>query len=132
MLAKQLLYWVDDILAHSETIDQHLEAISWFILMCKKRRFRLHPTKCELYTRKVRCCGRIVDKDGVRFDPSRINGLMEMIPPTNGAELQQFVCALQWMKTSIPMFTKLVELLHSIMNKVYKKRVRERNLQWPK
>lgn len=42
-----------------------------------------------------------------------------MEPPNTGAYLQQFFCALQWVKQAIPTFTKLIVPLHGFMKRVY-------------
>lgn len=80
---------------------------------------KLHPAKCALYTTEVPWCGRIMTSDGVRFDPRRHKALLYMEPPTTGAHLQQFICALQWDKQAIPNFTRLVAPLHYLMERVY-------------
>lgn len=38
-----------------------------------------------------------------------------MEPPTTGAHLQKFVCALKWVKQAIPNFTELVAPLFEFM-----------------
>lgn len=42
-----------------------------------------------------------------------------MQPPTTGAHLQQFICAIQWVKTGIPDFSYLIAPLQNFMEKVY-------------
>jgi len=42
-----------------------------------------------------------------------------MEPPTKGSHLQQFICALQWVKNAIPQFTELIKPLHDFMEQVY-------------
>lgn len=39
--------------------------------------------------------------------------------PESGAQLQQFFCALQWVKTAIPNFPAMVDPLHRFMENVY-------------
>ena len=41
-----------------------------------------------------------------------------METPKTGAQLQQFVCALQWIRTTIPEFSKLTQPLREILNTV--------------
>lgn len=41
------------------------------------------------------------------------------VAPTNGAKLQQFVCALQWMRSAIPSFSSLVKPLLEVLESVY-------------
>eukprot|EP00171_Calliarthron_tuberculosum_P022172 IDg22172t1 len=51
--------------------------------------------------------------------PRRLEGLLQMQPPTTGSHLQQFVCALQWMRSAIPQFTSLTAPLMEFMELVY-------------
>ena len=62
---------------------------------------KLHAKKCHFFLKKVVWCGRQISVDGITFDPRNLSGLLYMQPPTNGAELQQFVCAAGWMRQCI-------------------------------
>jgi ribosomal protein L20A (L18A) len=44
-----------------------------------------------------------------------------MVALLSGAELQQFVCAIGWMRTALPMFTKLIGPLSELLETVYAK-----------
>jgi hypothetical protein len=72
-----------------------------------------------LYAAVVRWCGRLVSGTGVRFDPRRIQGLLEMAAPETRADLQQFVCAVTWMRTSIPSFVDLISPLQDLLESLY-------------
>jgi hypothetical protein len=41
----------------------------------------------------VRYCGRMITKDGVRFDPTNMEALQTIHEPQNGADLVQYVAA---------------------------------------
>eukprot|EP00178_Gracilaria_changii_P000257 TRINITY_DN1027_c0_g1_i1.p2 TRINITY_DN1027_c0_g1~~TRINITY_DN1027_c0_g1_i1.p2 ORF type:complete len:1106 (+),score=114.18 TRINITY_DN1027_c0_g1_i1:5972-9289(+) len=118
-LLKQLLYWLDDILLHNATINGLLKAIQLLFRTCARHSIRLHPRKCILFAISIRWCGRIISANGVRHDPRQLDGLLHMQPPTNGAHLQQFVCAMQWVKTGIPNFANLISTLHDFMERIY-------------
>lgn len=116
-----ILCWLDDILLHCENISDMPDSIESFFDMCAKYNLRLHPGKCVLFSSSVRWCGRLISKDGVRYDPRGLNALQPMEPPTTGAHLQQFLCALQWVKNGIPNFVNLVSGLHKLMENIYSK-----------
>ena len=44
-----------------------------------------------------------------------------MDPPTNGAQLQQFVCAMQWMRNVIQKFAEIVKPLLEFLEIVFQK-----------
>lgn len=114
-----ILIWLDDILLFAPTVEKLLMSIRSFFRLCVSYNIKLHPAKCILYTTEVRWCGRLVTPDGVRYDPRRLDALKSMEPPTTGAHLQQFLCALQWVKKGIPNFTELVAPLHDFMETIY-------------
>jgi transposase InsO family protein len=118
-LRPNLLYWLDDILIHAPAANLFIQAIEKFFSLCVQWNLKLHPAKCILYATEIRWCGRMLSASGIRYDPRRLEGLMSMAPPRTGADLQQFLCALQWLKQGIPNFTALVAPLHDILEIVY-------------
>lgn len=86
---------------------------------CADSGLKLNPLKCAFYVKEAKWCGRIVSHTGVRHDPERIAALQSLPAPTTGQELQQFVCALNWMRASIPGFNKLTSSLTALMESVY-------------
>ncbi len=63
-----------------------------------------------------------------------------MDEPSTGSQLQQFICAMQWVRACIPKFSQFMEPLRLFMEKVYKKapkrtkaavgRIDLQDLQW--
>ena len=64
--------------------------------------------------------GRIINEEGARFKESYVTGLTEVKPPKNGAQLQQFICAVNWMRTAIPDFNMLVAPMQQLLGKIQK------------
>eukprot|EP00171_Calliarthron_tuberculosum_P002705 IDg2705t1 len=93
--------------------------IGKFLEICHQYNLKVHPKKCELYATSVRWCGRVISPKGIRFDPARLTGLLEMPSPKSAANLQQFLCAMQWMRTAVPQFQELTKPLHEVMEKAY-------------
>lgn len=114
-----LLIWLDDILIHAPTVENLMQSIQSFFGLCAEYNIKLHPAKCTVFAKEIRWCGRLISADGIRYDPRRLEGLLNMEPPTTGAHLQQFVCALQWVKQGIPNFTELILPLHNFLERIY-------------
>ena len=119
-LAESLLVWLDDCLLYSKTEEEHLKYLRMFFQLCRDYNLKLNPLKCRLFAKEINWCGRVLSSTGIRFDPRRIQGLKDMKEPSNGSDLQQFVCALNWMRTCIPEFSKLIAPLQNILEEVYK------------
>lgn len=80
-----------------------------------------------LYATSVRRCGRLIVLDGINFDPRRFDGIRIMACPSTGSELQQFICAIQWMRSGISKFLTIIGAFAIGMERVYavaRKRIR--------
>jgi hypothetical protein len=79
----------------------------------------LHANKCVLFASTVRYCGRFINKDGVRFDPKNLEALQTIHEPQNGADLVQYVAAVNWMRSAIPNYSKRVAPLQAALAKKF-------------
>ena len=120
-LQSSTLFWLDDILIYAKTVPELLNSIAIFFELCAKRRIRLHPAKCSLFAKKLTWCGRVITSSGIWFDPKRIEGLTSMAAPQTAADLQQFLCAMQWLKQAIPNFIELIHPLHKLLEAIFQR-----------
>jgi len=119
-ISDNLLQWIDDFLMHSSTEENHVVNLGEFFALCAKHGLKLHPGKLILFALSVHFCGRIFDSKGVRFDPRNLKALQDMKYPTTGGELQQFMCATNWMRMGIPNYAATISSLHTLMEEIYK------------
>jgi RNase H-like domain found in reverse transcriptase len=66
--------------------------------------------KCHLLCKEAEWYGRKISKEGIKFKPKQLSGLTDAASPTNAAELQQFLCASNWMR-HIPRYAELADPL---------------------
>ena len=102
VLYKGLLIWLDDLLGYAKTPEDHLQLLRRVLAICAENGLKLNPKKCCFYQTEAKWCGKIISKAGVCHAPERIRALQELPRPTKGNELQQFLCAINWMRLSIP------------------------------
>jgi len=116
----KFLQWLDDLLFFATTADELLTSLEAFFEVCAKFGLKLHAAKCKLFLKEVRWCGRVIGEQGIRMDPARLEALLHIEKPVSGDQLQQFVCAANWMRAAIPEFTKTMAPLAELLEKVYK------------
>lgn len=131
-----VLQWLDDFLIHAESEVHLLDTLEVFMTVCMETGFKLHAEKCQFFLKEAKFCGRIISATGVRHDPRKLEAMLNMKNPTTGAELQQLLCATNWMRTSIPSYSELIAPLHDLLEKAYtavgsrtRKAVRRYNLR---
>jgi RNase H-like domain found in reverse transcriptase/Reverse transcriptase (RNA-dependent DNA polymerase) len=115
-----LLQWIDDFVLNATTEQGLLDLLEEYFIICNKIGIKLHAQKSSLFAREVKFCGHIIDGDGTRFDPSRLETLLNIQRPTKAGDLLQFNCATYWMMSSIPNYSHTMAPLQELMEKVYK------------
>jgi hypothetical protein len=65
--------------------------------------------------KEAKWCGRIIYEAGVRHDPVRIRALQDLPRSKLASELQQFLCAMNWMRLSMPEYNVQVRPLMDLM-----------------
>ena len=113
--------WLDDGLGSAISEKELLELLAWVLERCESYGLKLNPSKCEFFTKSVIWCGKKISADGITHDPKRIQGLLDMPAPVTGQDLQQWVCALNWMRQSLPKFNELIVVLDDLLQSVCKK-----------
>ncbi|KAF0707227.1 hypothetical protein AaE_013712 [Aphanomyces astaci] len=101
MLMHGLLGWLDDLLGYAENTDDLLRLLRQVLTVCQTYGLKLHPGKCTFFTTKTVWCGKEISADGVAHAPGRVQGLCDLEPPQTAADLQQFLCATNWMRANI-------------------------------
>ncbi|KAH9171026.1 hypothetical protein AeNC1_017775, partial [Aphanomyces euteiches] len=111
LLNKHLLVWIDDILVYADDPDEYTAVLDKFFDLMHKYGFKLSPTKTKLYAKQVKWCGRYLSEAGVKQDPERIEALCAIPEPTNAGDLQQFICATNWLRESITEYAQTIDPL---------------------
>lgn len=117
---RKFLQWVDDFLLHAANEEELLTNLGEFFRVCEELNLKLHAAKCILFSRAVTFCGRQISETGTRHNPRNLEALVNMSRPSTGAALQQFLCAANWCRTSIPDYSKRTAPLHDLLEEVYR------------
>ncbi|KAG3007862.1 hypothetical protein PC128_g20947 [Phytophthora cactorum] len=108
LLYEHLLIWIDDLLLYADDMDVYLEKLAEFFSLLNQFGLKLSAKKCSLYQTEVKWCGKLINSQDVCHDPERIDTLRGMPYPKTAAELQPFVCAINWMRESIVDYARQV------------------------
>ena len=115
LLNRGVKVWLDDILGYARSQEELLDRVEIVLQRCMTFGLKLHPGKCDFYMTTVKWCGKMISASGVSHCPIRIQGLVEMPTPQTAADLQQFLCACNWMRASIPRYSELVSELSLLL-----------------
>ncbi|ETV81986.1 hypothetical protein H257_05513 [Aphanomyces astaci] len=107
---------LDDLLGCADNSDSLFVLLVKVLLsICRKVLLKLHPKKCFFFL-KAMWCGKVISAEGISHSPDRVEGLCALETPTSGADLQQFVCATNWMRSSIPSYSEMIDPLRGVLD----------------
>ncbi|KAE8997590.1 hypothetical protein PR001_g19545 [Phytophthora rubi] len=116
LLHKHLLVWIDDLLLFAGDIDTYLVKLERLFELLDFFGFKTSPKKSSLFEREVRWCGKLINGAGVHHDPARIRALQELPYPKTAGELQQFLCATNWMRDSLIDYARVARPLQNLLD----------------
>jgi hypothetical protein len=116
LLHKHLLIWIDDLLLYANDVKVYLQKMERLFELLDSFGFKLSAKKSSLYEREVKWCGKLISGAGVRHDPERVRTLQALPQPKTAGELQQFLCASNWMRDSLVDYARTVRPLQECLD----------------
>lgn len=80
--------YVDDILAKSQTRENHLEVLAKIFDKLEQYNVRLNPKKSVFGVIVGKLLGFIVFNRGIEVDPTKVKAILDMLAPTNLKQLR--------------------------------------------
>ncbi|KAK8562410.1 hypothetical protein V6N12_010491 [Hibiscus sabdariffa] len=72
MMHKEIEVYVDDMIAKSQTEEEHVQNLRKLFLRLRKYRLRLNPVKCTFVITSGKLLGFIVSRKGIEIDPDKV------------------------------------------------------------
>jgi transposase InsO family protein len=137
-LYQSVLIWIDDVLLWASSPGDFIERLRVFFAILRQRNLKLNAKKCKLFAPKVVWCGKLIDGEGIEHDPARLEALGHMPLPPTAAALQNFLCAVNWLRDSMVDYARTVGPLQAKLEAVMAERGRKKtqlagvDLPWSK
>lgn len=98
--------YVDDMIAFSKTLSQHLEHLRQMFTLFRQRRISLNPKKSFLGYPSVTLLGQRVDSLGLSTSEEKLAAITSLRFPKSLRELETFLGLTGWLRSSIPRYAQ--------------------------
>ena len=85
------LAYIDDVIIHSPTIEDHLTHVEQVLQLHAKFGMKLRLNKCHMFQEEVEYLGHLVSARGIRMIPSYVDKILSWTLPHTGKDLKSFL-----------------------------------------
>jgi len=91
LLRKGVLLFMDDILVHTKTLEEHIKLLKEVFRKLQEHQFVIKRSKCVFAHQKLEYLGHIIGADGVATEPSKVATVAAWPVPNNLKQLRGFL-----------------------------------------
>ena len=106
--------YLDNLVIYSDTIEDHMRHLRTVIDILRKEKFYLSEHKMQLFQKELKILGHIVDDQGIRMDPHKVESIRQWKVPTNKDLLQGFLGFVSYLVLNIPQLCIATSILSKI------------------
>ncbi|XP_073219507.1 uncharacterized protein [Cicer arietinum] len=117
MIHKEVEVYVDDMIAKSQTEEEHIIDLKKLFKRLRKFKLKLNPSKCTFGVRSGKVLGFVVSQRGIEVDPDKIRAIAEMPPPSTEKEVRGFLGRLNYISRFISQLTATCEPIFKLLRK---------------
>ncbi|PIK60000.1 hypothetical protein BSL78_03079 [Apostichopus japonicus] len=96
--------YVDDILIHTQTWEEHLQRVKEVFTRIKKANLTARPTKCFIGYNEVEFLGHIIGEGRVKPKPDKIKAIQQAERPTTKTQVRSFLGLVGYYRKFVPNF----------------------------
>lgn len=110
----QIFTYLDDIVICNSSFEEHLSALRWVRDQLLSAGLTVNLEKCQFARSSLKYLGYIVDKQGLRTDPEKVNAIVNYPKPATYTELKRFIGLASWYRRFVDNFAIVAAPLHDL------------------
>ncbi|XP_052728311.1 uncharacterized protein LOC108320289 [Vigna angularis] len=117
MMHREIEVYVDDMIAKSESEEEHVLNLKKLFERLRKYKLRLNPAKCTFGVKSGKLLGFVVSQKGIEVDPDKVRAISEMPTPSTEKEVRGFLGRLNYIARFISQLTATCEPMFKLLRK---------------
>lgn len=114
---KFAMAYLDDILVHSPTVEEHVAHLTEVFDRLRKFGLKMKQSKCKFMQSRINYLGFVVDTEGVQADPEKVRVIKEMSRPTDVRGVRAFIGCVSYYRRFCPRFSEIALPLINLTKK---------------
>lgn len=112
-----VLFLLDDILVTGINRAQHTERLHMVLQKLQDVGLTLQQEKCEFFKDEIEYLGYVINKNGLKKSPKKVDAILGAPVPTNVTKLQSFLGLVNYYRNFVPNASSILSPLYSLLEK---------------
>lgn len=113
-----VLVFQDDVCITGINRIEHMKRLKEVLRRLQEAGLTLRKDKCVFFQSEISYLGYIIDKNGIRKNPVKVNAIMQAAAPKNVSELQSFLGLINYYRNFTPNAFSILSPLHELLKKI--------------
>lgn len=116
----RIFVYLDDLILISEDFDEHIELMEMVMGKLEAAGLTINFDKCKFCRSELKYLGYIVDGNGLRTDPDKVEKIVNFPKPKSFTEMKRFIGLASWYRRFVKDFASISAPLHELLKGVKK------------
>jgi hypothetical protein len=116
-IKKFVVVYIDDILVFSESEAEHQAHVRFVLKVLKRKKFYVCKAKSSFAQKEVKYLGHIVDKQGIRPDPKKVEAVQTWPVPKNVHDVRSFLGLVNYFQKFMEHYSEIAGPLTNLTKK---------------
>lgn len=111
---QKVFAYLDDIIIVSNDFDSHVSTLVKVLQKIKHANLTINLEKCQFFRSRLKYLGYVVDNDGLRTDPEKVQAILQYPTPSNKKDVKRFLGTATWYRRFVPNFSTIAAPLNKL------------------
>ncbi|MCO5567636.1 hypothetical protein L7F22_021330 [Adiantum nelumboides] len=112
---KSIRVFLDDFCTYSDRA-LHCQRVEEGLQRLYQYGGQLNPDKCHVAKKEVVLLGHVISQEGIKVDPSRVQAILDLLPPNSAQQVITFVQKVRYMSRFIHLLSQIISSLQQLAN----------------
>ena len=117
LIGNGVFVYIDDVTIYSNSFEEHIRLLKEVFKRLRQYQFKMKPKKCTFATHEVEVLGHVINEEGIKPAPSKINAVTNYPVPQNKADLRSFLGLIGYYRNYIQGCSRITEPLSRMLKK---------------
>ena len=112
-----VIVFLDDVLIYSKTKQDHEQHVRTVLQVLRDKQLYAKLSKCEFFQNEIGFLGHVINQDGIKMEPSKVDAVFKWPQPKNIHEIRSFLGLAGYYRRFVRDFSKIASPLSTLLHK---------------